>query len=413
MVKQPKSYFEAILGINAPWSVQEVVIDDTNRIIDIEVAPSTEKSMFSFLSKDSETVNNQLKKRWAHINLGHYSCYISSMHSHKADQDLSLTQGTLLQPQFTGDFHSTYTHLLRQQVSLAKLRGLDSIAISSMFKIDTSLVDKIMEDIAKFPESVQLAFCLPTESDTIWEKILTDKVLLKTQVVPLKLLLSKLKLSTADDKNQQNRKESVLSLRKFFISQSKLLENEYCQVCGINNKKQLIEERQSNVTKLLLPSLKNSIWLKMITGKINLNSANVSFNLFLTRLRHAFQNSRDNNSRLNTLNSLREFFKKNARQLKPELIQINKMMNAPEDTQYSLPDEQHRIWRRILKEDGFMPTAHVAYKLLLANLRSQVLMNPDPVIELNAVRRIRDFLNHNQKTMQSEFRMVLKTAYAG
>jgi hypothetical protein len=60
-----------------------------------------------------------------------------------------------------------------------------------------------------------------------------------------------------------------------------------------------------------------------------------------------------------------------------------------------------------------MPTAHVAYKLLLANLRSQVMMNPDPVIELNAVRRIRDFLNHNQKTMQSEFRMVLKTAYTG
>jgi hypothetical protein len=413
MVKQPKSYFEAILGINAPWAIQDIIIDDNNRTIDIEVAPTSEKSMFSFLSKDSETINNQIKRRWAHINLGHYSCNINSTHSHKADQDLSLSQSTLLQPQFIGDIHSNYTHLLRQQVSLAKLRGLDSTAIASMFKIEPGLVDKIIEDVAKFPESVQLACCLPTEVDTIWEKILTDKVLLKTQVVPLKLLLSKLKLSSVDDKNQQGLKDSVLSLRKFFISQAKLLDNEYCQVCGITNKRQLIDERQSNVTKLLLPSLKNSIWLKMITGKINLNSANVSFNLFLTRLRHAFQNSRDNNSRLNALNSLREFFKKNARQLKPELIQINKMMNAPEDTQYSLPDEQHKVWRRILKEDGFMPTAHVAYKLLLANLRSQVLMNPDPVIELNAVRRIRDFLNHNQKTMQSEFRMVLKTAYAG
>jgi hypothetical protein len=39
-------------------------------------------------------------------------------------------------------------------------------------------------------------------------------------------------------------------------------------------------------------------------------------------------------------------------------------------------------------------------------------MNPDPVIELNAVRRIRDFLSHNQKSMQQELRMVLKTAYA-
>jgi hypothetical protein len=273
-------------------------------------------------------------------------------------------------------------------------------------------VDKIQADIAKLPENAQVACCLPTETDTIWEKILTDKILLKTQVVPLKLLLSKLKLSVNDEKNAVRLKDAILALRKFFIAQAKILDAEYCQVCGITNRKQIAEERQATTTKLMLPSLKNSIWLKMITGKINLHSANVSFNLFLTRLRHAFQNSKDNNSRLTTLNSLREFFRKNARQLKPELIQINKLMNAPEDTQYSLPDEQHRIWRRILREDGFMPSAHVAYKLLLANLRSQVLMNPDPVIELNAVRRIRDFMSHNQKNLQQELRLVLKTAYA-
>jgi hypothetical protein len=343
--------------------------------------------------------------------LGQYSCYISSAHQPKADQDLSLIQGTLLQPQFTGDAQSTYTHLLRQQVSLAKLRGLDATAIASLFKIETSLVEKIIADVSKFPENSQLACCLPTEVDSVWEKILTDKLLLKTQVVPLKLLLSKLKLSS-EGKDESQLKESILSLRKFFISQAKILENEYCQVCGITNRKQLLDERQSTTTRLLLPSLKNSIWLKMITGKINLNSANVSFNLFLTRLRHAFQNSRDSSDRLTTLNSLREFFKKNARQLKIELIQINKLMNAPEEAQYSLPDEQHKIWRRILKEDGFMHSDHVAYKLLLANLRSQVMMNPDPVIELNAVRRIRDFLSHNQKNLQQELRMVLKTAYA-
>jgi hypothetical protein len=410
MVKQPKIYFEAILGINAPWTVQDVTIDESHRTIDVEVVLSTEKSMFSFLNKESEAAVQ--KRRWSHINLGHYSCYISSIHMQKSDQDLSLTQSTLLQPQFLGDSQSTYTHLLRQQVCLAKLRGLDPIAIASLFKIEISLVEKIITDVAKLPENTQLACCLPTEIDTIWEKILTDKVLLKTQVIPLKLLLSKLKLSSADEK-QHDIKETSLALRKFFISQAKILDTEYCQVCGISNKKQLTEERQSTATKLLLPSLKNSIWLKMITGKINLNSANVSFNLFLTRLRHAFQNSKDNNARLSTLSSLREFFRKNARQLKPELIQINKLMNAPEDTQYSLPDEQHKIWRRILKEDGFMPSGHVAYKLLLANLRSQIMMNPDPVIELNAVRRIRDFLSHNQKTMQQELRMVLKTAYAG
>lgn len=410
MVKQPKNYFEALLGIYAPWIIHDVVIDEKNKFIEIEITPSNEKSVFSFLNKHSEDANSQ-KRRWTHINLGHYTCYINSSYNAKTDQDLSLTQSTLLQPQFMGDAHSNYTHLLRQQVSLAKLRGLDATAIASMFKIDSTLVEKIISDVAKFPENTQLACCLPTEVDSVWEKILTDKITLKTQVIPLKLLLSKLKIAS-EGKEENYLKESALALRKFFIAQAKSLENEYCQICGITNRKQLTDDRQSTTTRLLLPSLKNSIWLKMITGKINLNSANVSFNLFLTRLRHAFQNSKDNTDRLNTLNSLREFFRKNARQLKMELIQINKMIAAPEESQYSLPDEQHKVWRRILKEEGFMHSNHVAYKLLLANLRSQVMMNPDPVIELNAVRRIRDFLSHNQKNLQNELRMVLNTAYA-
>ena len=412
-MKQPKYYFEALLGIYAPWTVEDIIIDEKYKLIEITVAPSNEKSVFSFLNKSAEPekINGQ-KRRWNHINLGHYSCYIVSAYQSKIDQDLSLSQSTLLHPQFLGDAQSSYTHLLRQQVALAKLRGLDAPSIASQFKIDAGLVEKIISDIAKMPDNIQLACCLPTEIDCIWEKILLDKVSLKTQVVPLKLLLSKLKLTSSDNKDEQQLKESVLALRKFFIAQARSLEAEYCQICGISNRKQLSDERQTNSTRLLLPSLKNSIWLKMITGKINLNSTNVSFNLFLTRLRHAFQNSRDNTERLNTLNSLREFFRKNARPLKAELIQINKLMAAPEDTQYSLPDEQHKVWRRILKEDGFMQSEHVAYKLLLANLRAQISMNPDPVIELNAARRIRDFLSHNQKSMQHELRTLLKTAYA-
>jgi hypothetical protein len=138
----------------------------------------------------------------------------------------------------------------------------------------------------------------------------------------------------------------------------------------------------------------------------------MSLNLFLVRLRHAFQNSADNNARVLTLNSLREFFKKNARSLKPELVLINKLMNAPEETQFTLPGEQHDIWKRILKDDSFIPSAHMAYKLLLSNLRSQLLMNPDPVVELNAARKIREFINHNQRFMQQELRMVLRNSYS-
>ena len=89
---------------------------------------------------------------------------------------------------------------------------------------------------------------------------------------------------------------------------------------------------------------------------------------------------------------------------------INQLMNAPEESQLTLPDEGNEIWQRILKDDAFIPSSHIAYKLLLANLRSQLLMNPDPVVELTAARRVRDFIKHNQRFMQQELRLVLNNS---
>jgi len=35
VVKQPKYYFEAMLGITEPWSIQDVAIDEKNKSIQI------------------------------------------------------------------------------------------------------------------------------------------------------------------------------------------------------------------------------------------------------------------------------------------------------------------------------------------------------------------------------------------
>ncbi len=319
---------------------------------------------------------------------------------------------SLLQPGFLGDANRNYTHELRQQVALFHIRGLTPDAIANTLRIEQPLVEEIIGDIEKTPESYRMATCLPMESDPIWESMIYDKFHLRTQLFSLKLLLSKLKLTMIDPKVETKLSDSVTELRKFFISHANSLDAEFSQICALSTKKQSVEERRSTVTKLVLPSLKNSIWLKLISAKIDLGSNNMPLNLFLVRSRHAFQNTHDNNVRVEVLNQLREFFRKNARNLKQELIQINQIMNAPEEHQVSLPDERSDVWKRILKDDTFIPSAHIAYKLLLSNLRSQILMNPDPVVELNAVRRVRDFMKHNQRFMQQELRMVINNGYS-
>jgi len=78
----------------------------------------------------------------------------------------------------------------------------------------------------------------------------------------------------------------------------------------------------------------------------------------------------------------------------------------------SLPDAEHRIWQRILEDDSFVPSNHVAYRLLLAKLRAQVSSKPEPVVKLEAARRIRDFLKHNQRAMRQEVGVLLKQVAA-
>jgi len=417
VVKQPKTYFEAIMGINAPWSIQEVVIDEKSQIIQLELSYASESSRFSFFSKSSgntadKITHSEKSKRWQHISLGYYTCYISSSHFDQTTSPIGISREALVQPHFLGGMNRNYTHLLRQQVSLAQIRGLNREAIANMYKLDLNLVDEILTDIEKTPDSYRLATYLPTEADPIWERIITDKLHLKTQMFSLKLLLSKLKLTFFDSQNEHKIKESISELRKYFIAHVNSLDAEYSQICALSTQKKAVEERRSSALKLVLPALKNSIWLKIITDKVNLNSGNMPLNLFLVRSRHAFQNSSDNNTRLVVLNSVREFFRKNARSLKAELVLINKLMNAPEERQFTLPNEQHQIWQRILKDDAFIPSSHMAYKLLLSNLRSQLLMNPDPTVELNAARRVRDFINHNQRFMQEEMRQVIRISHA-
>lgn len=417
MVKQPKHYFEAILGINAPWSVQDVSIDEKSRIIHVELAYLVEKSRFSFFSKSQDSNNNKIadagfSKRWLHTGFGNYSCHIVSNFYDQTISGSGIGKDSLLQPGFLGDANRNYTHELRQQVSLLHFRSIAPDAIANTLRIEQQAVEEIISDVEKTPESYRLATCLPMESDPIWESMIYDKFHLRTQLFSLKLLLSKLKLTMIDPKVETKLADSVNELRKFFISHANSLDAELSQICALSTKKQSVEERRSTVTKLVLPSLKNSIWLKLISAKIDLGSNNMPLNLFLVRLRHAFQNTQDNNVRVDILNQLREFFRKNARNLKQELILINKIMNDPEEHQISLPDERNDIWKRILKDDTFIPSSHIAYKLLLSNLRSQILMNPDPVVELNAVRRVRDFIKHNQRFMQQELRMVMSNGYS-
>ena len=109
---------------------------------------------------------------------------------------------------------------------------------------------------------------------------------------------------------------------------------------------------------------------------------------------------------------LRDYFHKNFRALRSELILINRFINVSRSSNVALPDASHGIWRKILRQDDFIPSEHIAYKLLLSRLRSKLLQSDDPVIELEAARSVRSFIEQNQRTMHKELSILLQQGAA-
>ena len=62
MVKQPKQYFEALLGIYAPWTIDDIIIDEKYKVI------SKCNNVINEMAKTMDTITNSTPSQ---IELGH------------------------------------------------------------------------------------------------------------------------------------------------------------------------------------------------------------------------------------------------------------------------------------------------------------------------------------------------------
>lgn len=409
-----RSYFESILDIYPPWSINNISIDERQSVIHVKLSRSEDKSIISFFTKkryivsDSKFVNGY----WQHCNLGNYRCFISADVPVVSNTDSdAITRDTLSEPAFLGHPNKKYTHQLRQVVALNSAQGLSKNEISTSHNIETALVGEILGDVANAPENVQASCYIPTESDIIWQNILFDKTLIKTQSFPLKLLLSKLKLAAIDTQKKELLRPIIIELREFFIQQAASLKNEISQISGLAVQQDSNASRRRSVHKLILPAVKNPVWVDILMDRIHLDSNNMPLNLLLVKLRSNYKYNQSEEGSEEVV-GLREFFRKNYQTLRKELVQINRLLQTRPKQKFTLPDSRHDVWRQILKDDSFIPSQHMAYKLLLSKLRSDVLLNPSPNAELSAAKRIRQFIADNQQTMQQELRQVIKSSSA-
>ncbi|SMF53115.1 hypothetical protein SAMN02745866_03386 [Alteromonadaceae bacterium Bs31] len=402
---------ELALGIQSPWAIKSLDINEQQKVFELALELQDKKRLFGLFDANKKTSNKELVAgRWRYMSIGSYSCVVKAQVPKSAvTQGAFLSRSLIGQQAFLGDPLRPYSNYLRQQVALAQIKGTDPGVIAELYRIDGSTMSTILEDIQKAAADSRGLAYLPTEVDAAWDSILSDQLFVRTNMLPLKFLVSKLKLAASKTNSPDEMLALKVELRQFFIEHASQLDHEIEQICGITSER--LQQRARAVKskqRLVLPALKSPVWLDLLSGRLSLNSQSIPLNLLISRQRTAFVQGHNKEEKIEAIETLRDYFRKNYRQLKPELLLLNRAMDIRQKNKLSLPDPEHKVWQRILEDDTFVPSNHIAYKLLLAKLRAQVMKKPDPVIKLEAAQRIRDFLSQNRRSMREEMGVLLK-----
>jgi len=402
---------ERALGIQTPWAISAFHFNDADRILDVTLELQDKKRFFGLFDSGKRGGDGELLTgRWRYMNVGGYGCVIhAQVPKVVATEGNFISRDVIAQQAFLGNPLRNYSNFIRQQVALAQIKGVDVSVIGDVYHISPEMLKTIQDDLQKSAPVTGALSYLPTEVDRSWEKIINDQLHIRTNLLPLKFLTSKLKLAVAKNASPDDLLMHKLELRKFFIDNSSQLETEIEQVCGITSTKMLQRARATkSKQRLVLPALKSGVWLDLLSGRLSLNSQSIPLNLLISRQRTAFVQGHSKEEKIQAIETLRDYFRKNYRQLKTELVLLNRAMEIRQKNKLSLPDPEHKVWQRILEDDKFVPSDHIAYKLLLAKLRAQISKENDPVIKLEAAQRIRDFLKQNQRSMRQEVGALLK-----
>ncbi len=402
---------ELALGIQAPWFIKFARFNEGDKCYDVVLDTGDKNLLTTFFSTAKKVDDSDLVTgRWRYMNVGIYPVYVhANVPKTISTENGQISREIISRMAFLGDTTRNYSNFLRQQVALAQAKNIDQQSIANFLGVNDSTVQVIVEDLRRSDVKVQRLALVPTETDKIWEQLIRNHHSLRTQVLPLKFLLSRLSLAAAKVTNSGKLYNLTIELRKFFIENHVQLEVEIEQICGVNTDHLRQQVRQNAVKqKLVLPSVRSSVWIDLLTGKVNLNSGSVPLNLLISKQRNVFVQGNTDNEKLQAIETIRQYFKKNYRTLIQELTLLNKSMKNVSTSEILLPEVDHKVWQKIIEDENFIPSEHMAYRLLLAKLRAQVMTKPDPVIKLQAARRIRDFLGQNRKSMRQEVGVLMK-----
>ncbi|MFQ3229106.1 hypothetical protein [Reinekea sp.] len=393
--------FAKLLGIYLPWVIKSLEISADSETLTIIVEKQSDKGRFSFLAASKK--GQQVTRRWQHVRLGHYATYIQASMSLDELAELSETHC----PAFLGLEGKKITRELDESIRIAYSRSSIPDIISGLLGIKSELIESKIREIETEESQLKTLPTLPLESEAIWREILLDKVKLSTRLLPLKLLLSRLKLDinrNPDDKAMLQRASA--ELRNFFNRHALQLKSEYEQVGATNNRTN--QASSSGKLKLVLPSTQNKIWHELLTNSLELETNSMPMKLNLANKRQSYTAAKSDVDRLEVVRSLQIFFKNNARTHIHELRFLTELLEKQKSNLDELPDENHEIWKQLLADDQLLNSEKINYRLFLSRVKLDYSRDHDG----NSAKKLHDFFSQNSKYMTEEIGKINSLAKA-
>lgn len=405
---------ENALGIYKPWAIQEVTYSASKRRVEILVSLPEKRSFFRRKDDGSAPSEDWLEQTWQYRPIGGYQSFVTARvpRSLTTSNQNTLNRDIINSPAFVGDPRRTYSNYLRQQVALALYYEQNLDWVVQQNNIDAPTLNAIIADLDTASSSVRSIAHLPTEIDNQWHKIATGELKLKTAMLPLRLMITKLGADNAQNlaKTNDNGDSELANLRKFFLANASQLSSEIDQICALKRNKSSAPTAANRAKrKLTLPGIKHPVWQRLMGGQLQIKSASMPFNLLMARQQIAFLRADSDALRVKAISPLRSYLHKNYRLLTKELISLNKAMTQ-RSVQPPLPAAEHQIWQKILNDDTYIPTDHMAYRLLIARLRAQISSSPSPIVKLKAAEQIRIFMGQNRQAMQNQLDTIIQQA---
>ena len=393
--------FAKILGIYHPWVVKSLEISADSESLTIVIEKQADKARFSFLATNRKS--QQVTRRWQHIRFGHYTTYIQA--SMSLDELSEATDSNC--PAFLGMDGKNITRELEDTIRIAYSRSLIPDIISGLLGVKAELVEAKIREIETEESHLKSLPLLPLESDPVWRGVLLDEVKLSTRLLPLKLLLSRLKLDIIrNPKDKEFLQRSSAELRNFFTRHAPQLKSEYEQVGA--TKARPSQSGTSNKTKLILPSTQNLIWHEILMSERDLKTSSMSLKLNLAHKKQSYAAADTKQDKLEVVRTLQIFFKRNARQHIPELKLLTAMLDVQKGKGDDLPPANHDIWKQLLIDDQILNSEKINYRLFLSKVKLNYLRNHDD----ESIELLRDFFSKNAKAMTEEIDKINTLAKA-